>query len=77
MAKTASPNTAGSQFYIVPSDSTPSHLDGIHTVFGMVISGMNHVDAISEVVTGNTDSNPDTGGDKPVDDVRLIQAYRS
>ena len=69
MAKTSAPNTAGSQFYIVPSDSTPSHLDGVHTVFGMVISGMNHVDAISEVTTG--------GSDKPVDDVRLIQAYRS
>jgi len=69
MAKTSAPNTAGSQFYIVPSDSTPSHLDGVHTVFGMVISGMNHVDAISEVTTGDSD--------KPVDDVRLIQAYRS
>ena len=69
MAKTSAPNTAGSQFYIVPSDSTPSHLDGVHTVFGMVISGMNHVDAISEVTTG--------GSDKPVDDVRLIQASRS
>ena len=42
-----------------------------------VISGMNHVDAISEVVTPNTDSNPDTSGDKPVDDVRLIQANRT
>jgi len=69
MAKTSNPNTAGSQFYIVPSDSKPSHLDGIHTVFGAVVSGMNHVDAISEVLTGNAD--------KPVEDVRLIQAYRS
>ena len=69
MAKTSAPNTAGSQFYIVPSDSTPSHLDGIHTVFGAVLSGMDHVDAISEVLTGNAD--------KPVEDVRLIQAYRS
>ena len=34
-----------------------------------MISGMDHVDAISEVETGNND--------KPVDDVRLIQAYRS
>jgi len=69
MAKTSAPNTAGSQFYIVPSDSTPSHLDGVHTVFGMVTSGMNHVDAISEVSTGSND--------KPVEDVRLIQAYRN
>ena len=69
MAKTSNPNTAGSQFYIVPSDSKPSHLDGIHTVFGAVVSGMDHIDAISEVLTGNAD--------KPVEDVRLIQAYRS
>ncbi|MCH2646154.1 MAG: peptidylprolyl isomerase [Candidatus Thalassarchaeum sp.] len=69
MAKTSAPNTAGSQFYIVPSDSTPSHLDGVHTVFGMVTSGMNHVDAISEVSTGSND--------KPVEDVRLIQAFRN
>ncbi|MAC97852.1 MAG: hypothetical protein CL971_05395, partial [Euryarchaeota archaeon] len=73
-------NTDGSQFYIVPSDSTPDWLDwnpgkdctaqgqSCHTVFGMVISGMNHVDAISEVTTD---------GSEPVDDVRLIQAYRS
>ena len=71
MAKTQNPNTAGSQFYIVPSDSTPSHLDGVHTVFGMVTSGMNHVDAISEVTTGGNQ------GSEPVDDVRLIQAYRN
>ena len=69
MAKTSAPNTAGSQFYIVPSDSTPSHLDGVHTVFGMVTSGMNHVVAISEVSTGSND--------KPVEDVRLIQAFRN
>ena len=69
MAKTSAPNTAGSQFYIVPSDSTPSHLDGVHTVFGMVTSGMDHVDAISEVSTGSND--------KPVEDVLLIQAYRN
>ena len=72
-------NTDGSQFYIVPSDSNPTWLDyepgkdcsssSCHTVYGMVISGMDHVDAISEVETGNND--------KPVDDVRLIQAYRS
>jgi len=66
MAKTSAPNTGGSQFYIVPSDSTPSHLDGIHTVFGQVVSGMEHVDAISEV---DTDQN-----DRPVNEVRLIHA---
>ena len=55
MAKANEPNTGGSQFYIVPSDSTPSHLDGIHTVFGEVAKGMHFVDYISEVETGQND----------------------
>ena len=64
MAKTSSPNTGSSQFYIVPEDSTPSHLDGVHTVFGMVVSGLDHVTAISEVATD--------GNDRPLDEVRLM-----
>ena len=55
MARSSNPDSAGSQFYIVPSDSTPSHLDGSYTVFGQVISGQEHVDAISEVDTNNND----------------------
>ena len=74
MAKTNNPNTGGSQFYIVPTGSSPSHLDGVHTVFGEVLSGMSHVDAINNVVTGNNDDDPDTSGDQPIDDVRLITA---
>ncbi|MFC5403871.1 peptidylprolyl isomerase [Cohnella soli] len=38
------PNTGGSQFYIVYSPQP--HLDGVHTVFGKVASGMEHVDAL-------------------------------
>ena len=64
MAKTSSPNTGGSQFYIVDDDSTPSHLDGIHTIFGQVVSGMEHVNAISEVATGSND--------RPIDDVVIV-----
>ena len=64
MAKTSSPNTGSSQFYIVPEDSTPSHLDGVHTVFGIVVSGLDHVTAISEVTTD--------GSDRPLDEVRLM-----
>ncbi len=74
MAKTSNPNTGGSQFYIVPSGSSPSHLDGVHTVFGEVLSGMSHVDAINNVVTGNNDDDSETSGDQPIDDVRLITA---
>ncbi|MAZ23390.1 MAG: peptidylprolyl isomerase [Euryarchaeota archaeon] len=64
MAKTSAANTGGSQFYIVPTGSTPSHLDGVHTVFGQVLSGQNHIDAIQEVPTGDND--------KPIEDVRLV-----
>ena len=47
MAKTSAANTGGSQFFIVPSDSTPSHLDGVHTVFGMVTDGLDIITEIS------------------------------
>ena len=55
MAKTSAPNTGGSQFFIIPEDSTPSWLDGVHTVFGKVISGCEHVTTISEVSTDSSD----------------------
>ena len=64
MAKTSAANTGGSQFFIVPSDSSPSHLNGVHTVFGYVTGGLDHIDMISEVETGSND--------RPLYDVTII-----
>jgi len=69
MAKTANDNTGGSQFFIVPSDSNPSHLNGKHTIFGYVTDGMEHIDSISGVQT-LSDGSPEN--DKPVNDVTLV-----
>jgi cyclophilin family peptidyl-prolyl cis-trans isomerase len=56
----AGPNTNGSQFFIVTAEATP-WLDGLHTVFGRVTSGLEVADAISLVGTGP--------GDRPSDAV--------
>ena len=45
MARAQDPNSAGSQFFIMHKDSP--HLDGEYAAFGMVIDGMDVVDAIA------------------------------
>jgi peptidyl-prolyl cis-trans isomerase B (cyclophilin B) len=50
----AGPNTNGSQFFIVTADAA-SWLDGKHTVFGEVSSGMDVVDKLEGVPTDGRD----------------------
>ena len=75
MAKTSQANTGGSQFFIVDKEHSQPHLDGVHTVFGIVVggsidgvstTGIAVVDEISQVVTGV--------GDRPVYDVTVTKA---
>jgi peptidyl-prolyl cis-trans isomerase B (cyclophilin B) len=56
------PDTNGSQFFVVTADACP-WLDGKHTVFGRVTSGMDVVDRISEL--------PRDAQDRPRDDVTI------
>jgi peptidyl-prolyl cis-trans isomerase B (cyclophilin B) len=43
------------------------HLDGMYTVFGEVVNGMDVVDAIQQVATDEND--------RPLEDVRILKAY--
>ncbi|MDD3766596.1 MAG: peptidylprolyl isomerase [Eubacteriales bacterium] len=61
MARSAMPDSAGSQFFIMVADSP--HLDGQYAAFGKVIEGMAVVD---EIVNVETNAN-----DKPLKDQKM------
>jgi len=63
------PNTNGSQFFIVVIDSTP-WLDGAHTNFGEVVEGMDVVNEIRQVETGERDIPKD---DVLINSIELIK----
>ena len=60
----AGPNTGGSQFFINLVDN--NFLDGKHATFGVVIEGMDVIDKMAKVQTN--------AGDRPLEDVKIIEA---
>ncbi len=61
MARSQSPNSAGSQFFIMHQDA--KHLDGQYAAFGKVTEGMDVVDAIAATRVG--------AGDRPVQEQKI------
>jgi len=67
MARAADPDSAGSQFFIVTSDST--FLDKQYTVFGEVVDGMKVADKIVDL--------PRDGNDCPEQEVKMLEVVIS
>ena len=61
----AGPNTNGSQFFLTlaPAQS----LDKLHTIFGRLNSGIQTLQKIAMIQTGDND--------RPVDDITILRAY--
>ena len=67
MARAADPDSAGSQFFIVTSDST--FLDKQYTVFGEVTEGMEIADKIVNL--------PRDGNDCPEQEAKMLEVTTS
>jgi len=63
MARSSSPDSAGSQFFIMHQDSP--HLDGQYSAFGKVTSGIEAVDKIVASPTG--------AGDRPKNPPKIVK----
>ncbi|MEL4106627.1 peptidylprolyl isomerase [Oscillospiraceae bacterium WX1] len=63
MARSQSPNSAGSQFFIMHKDSP--HLDGQYAAFGAVTDGLDIVDAVAAAETDYSD--------KPLQEQRMAK----
>ena len=63
MARSSDPDSAGSQFFIVTSDST--FLDRQYTVFGQITDGMEIADKIVNL--------PRDGNDCPQQEAKMLQ----
>ena len=63
MARSADPNSAGSQFFVCLTRKHCRHLDGKYTGFGQVIEGMDVVEKLGGV---------EVCGDRPVEAPKLI-----
>ena len=61
----AGKDTGGSQFFVVLQRSHTAHLDGMHTVFGKVIEGMDTIE--------NIESAPLGPGDRPVSKIAMTK----
>jgi peptidyl-prolyl cis-trans isomerase B (cyclophilin B) len=73
MARTSDPDSATAQFYINVADNSP-HLDSArYCVFGEVASGMDVIDKIKGVPTGQRGHH----GDVPVEDVVIHSIRRA
>ena len=70
MARSMSPNSAGSQFFIMHQDAP--HLDGQYAAFGKVVAGMDVVDQIAAV---RTDWNDKPTTPVKMKTVELIEGY--
>ena len=65
MARSMTPDSAGSQFFIMHADAP--HLDGQYAAFGKVVSGM---DAVDKIASTDVDYM-----DRPLEDIIIKEAY--